>query len=586
MCIQAQHKLSQNILGVIMMIAAFLLAESTQALAVGSASPLIPSNIGYKYKQYQTHYDVNADGSYSESVDLVITVLTARTVEMSRRMPVGMRSVTTDPGNADSSILTAYTLKKSGEHIAAAPASPSAGLGSVASDVLPMLMPFSPTIFITFQGVEIGDALVVSYKTIQKKAAIPNNIVINQLFPKFLVYEDATVSLSAPKSLSLRIETIGVEKGENAIDGQTQKWVWKYQNIVPVAQPPSIDRIHISTFKDNNAEFEAMKKLAMAYRAGRGCQVLPGNLSDGPAAMQFFQREVANFFSGAEDYLDQEVKDWNSPACVFDDGRPRLTALKGGFSLAFSDEKDWNKSFARLEYLKKRFPNTAFVALAEARYWIDYAWDARGSGYASSVSEEGWKLFHERLRKAERVLIETKPYSSTLPSWYEEMIVVQSALDRPEDERDKTFIEGATKYKTFYPIYFAMLNHLTPKWGGSWETVDNMVKWSIENTKAIDGNSMYARLYWTTDQGMEAGANPFKTSHASWEKIKQGFEDLMARHPKSKWNLNNFARFACQAEDKETFLKLRRQIGKDVIDEAWSYNISLELCETKFGYEQ
>ncbi len=73
---------------------------------------------------------------------------------------------------------------------------------------------------------------------------------------------------------------------------------------------------------------------------------------------------------------------------------------------------------------------------------------------------------------------------------------------------------------------------------------------------------------------------------SSWPKMKRGFEDLMERHPKSKWNLNNFAKFACLAGDKQTFLKLRGQMGKDVIDAAWPENTSLDLCETKFGYAE
>ena len=66
--------------------------------------------------------------------------------------------------------------------------------------------------------------------------------------------------------------------------------------------------------------------------------------------------------------------------------------------------------------------------------------------------------------------------------------------------------------------------------------------------------------------------------------MKLGFEDMMVRHPKSKWNLNNFAKFACMAGDSKTFLVLRKQIGKGVIDAAWPKNTSLDLCETKFGY--
>jgi hypothetical protein len=308
--------------------------------------------------------------------------------------------------------------------------------------------------------------------------------------------------------------------------------------------------------------------------------------NDGPDGIEQFKGLVAVYYWHDEHLLEWVANEWNNPECVFDDGRPKLSALKDGYSLVFERQPDWSSSSSRLDELKNKFPNMPFVALAETRYWSEYAWDARGTGFASSVTPDGWNLFRERLEKAEKILLDTKSYSAQLPIWYDEMILVQSALGRPEDERDKTFLEGAQKHKTYYPIYFTMLNFLSPKWGGSWETVDNFVKWSVENTKEIDGNTMYARLYWSASQGLPKDVKLFRDTLASWPKMKSGFEDLMARHPKSKWNLNNYAKFACMAEDKKVFLALRRKIGKDVIDAAWAQKPSLDLCEVKFGYSQ
>jgi hypothetical protein len=302
--------------------------------------------------------------------------------------------------------------------------------------------------------------------------------------------------------------------------------------------------------------------------------------------METLTGKVALHFWHNEAFLSTEVNEWSNPECVFVDGIPMISALKVGLEKNFDGTPDWDLILNRLKYLKTKFPNKAFVAIAEAIYWVEYAWDARGGGLASSVTPDGWKLFRERLEKAEKILIDTKSYSAKLPTWYDEMIIIQSALDRPEDERDKTFLEGTTKFKTYYPTYFTMLNFLTPKWGGSWGTVDNLVKWSVDNTKEVDGNSMYARLYWSAGDDLIKGTSLFKDTLVSWPKMKQGFEDLMSRHPKSKWNLNSFARFACMANDKETFLTLRKQIGKDVMDAAWPQITSLDLCETKFGYEQ
>lgn len=304
-----------------------------------------------------------------------------------------------------------------------------------------------------------------------------------------------------------------------------------------------------------------------------------------PVSELALRYRVARSLRSDEDTLAKDINDWSAANCVFDDGTSYLAALIGGAD-NFSKGRNWEENLARIRFLKQKFPDSAFVALVEARYWLSYAWNASGNGFASSVTPEGRRLFRERLEQAEKVLVESKPYASALPNWYSEMIQLQSLLDRPLDDRNKTFVEGTQKYKSYYPIYLAMMKFLLPKWGGSWGRVDDIIKWSVENTKATDGNAIYAIMYPAAFKEEPDGEKPFKNTLANWQKMQEGFEDIMKKYPNSKFNLNKFAMFACMAEDKDTFLKLRNKIGKDVILEVWPPKTSLELCEIKFGYAQ
>lgn len=540
------------------------------------------------YKKFHVSYDVHADASYTETDDLEIAVLTEKGVQMSQGRQAGRPNYTMNMEKMDVVILSAYTRKKNGEHIEAIRSKP---LPQPQPQPQPQpfgLPPDGPIPMVFFQNVEVGDTLVLSFKSTQNEPILPNNFSIDHTFLMSDLHEDAVVSLTAPASLNFQVETKNMEKGEQTSSGSNVKWVWKFQNLHPEKlQPNRSPEIRISTYKDVPAEFEAREKhFLLQIPVEKLCMAKPGVANDGPAAGDQLAALIAKYFWDMPEMLDRSVSAWNMPTCVFDDGRPKLSMLNDGYSRIFDNQPDWSKSLARIEDLKKKFPNKAFVALAEVRYWIDYAWDARGGGYASSVTPEGWKLFHERLEKAEKILNETKSYSAEIPTWYVHMIIVQSALGRSEKDRDKTFLEGAKRYRSFYSTYFTMLSYLRPQWGGSWETVDNLVKWSVGNTKEIDGNSMYARLYWVASEEMPEGETLFKNTRASWPKMKKGFEDLMARHPKSNWNLNNFAKFACEAGDKKTFLALRRQVGKNIMDAAWQGNSNLDLCESKFGYTE
>jgi hypothetical protein len=601
MYLQEQRKNHRAIPGLLALVASILLMAFFHANA--EETPAAKTGMPKAFKEYHVHYDVNADGTYTETGEIEMSVLNQQGVLRSQNIPVGMRNSGLGK-KRDVEVLSAYTLKKNGEHVEAIQSSPADATGAGTSD--PAQMPAFLQMqlkYLTFQQVEVGDTLVYSYKVIQKEPlSPPHNIVLNEFFPKYMAYDDAVVSLTAPAFLHLRIKTVGVDKAEDSSTSDTQKLVWKYQNRQPEliaagadprSQPPSSStpRIHISSFGDDDAEMDAIHEHApaMAFfpvsQKNKGCNVPDGIPSDGPDAVQAYSEVVKEYFWHDETSLDGIVNTWMNPECVWDDGRPMMTALDAGYEAAYEDQPDWSASLSRVDDLKRKFPGKAFVALAEADYWESYAWNARGGGFASSVTPDGWRLFKERLEKAEKVLSGSRSYTSQMPGWYNEMIIVQSALDRPAAERDKIFLEGAMKYKTYYPTYFTMLRFLSPKWGGSWDAVDTLVKWSVDNTRKIDGSSMYARLYWYASGDFPTG-RLFKETHASWPKMKQGFEDLMARHPKSKWNLNNFAKFACMANDQSTFLKLRNQMGKDVIDAAWPPNMSLDLCEAKFGYSQ
>ncbi len=561
------RKLAPNALGRAALLLAAALA-AVPARAADAAPPPMQMPLGYK--QFHVHYDINADGSYTEQNEQVLTVLTPQGVQMSRQVP--LTSPGEIAGNGQIEGFKAYTLKQNGQRIDATRATVPTPPGAV---------PLVQMVAVAFSGVGVGDTLVVSYKATHK-VMVPNNFALNQMLPQQVPYGDAVVSLTAPASMKLRVETSGIEKGQGRTEGGLQQWEWKYQNTPGASAPgaPPFAALHVSTFKDTQAEMAAMSK---AYEALMPrCFVPPGIPNDGPNAAAQFRAQIAGAFWNSPEQLKKLAGAWNTAACVMDDGRPRLALLSDGIYAALNQGGGWDKGIARVDELKKLYPKEAFVALAEVAYWTSYAWDARGGGYASSVSGDGWKLFQERLEKAEKILLETKSYSAQLPTWYDEMITVQSALNRPEDERDRVFVEAVKRYPTYYPIYFTMLDYLSPKWGGTWRTVDNMIKWSVEHTKAQEGMTLYARLYWVVSGDPEVKL--FEDTFASWPRMKQGFEDMMARHPKSKWNLNNFAKFACMAGDKETFLKLRAQIGTGVVDAAWPENTSLDLCETKFGY--
>lgn len=322
--------------------------------------------------------------------------------------------------------------------------------------------------------------------------------------------------------------------------------------------------------------------------ATKWCSATVGSppTAEGGELAGFLANSVSAFLA-RKDYafLRTMINEVNNPKCLYADGLPRLGSIRAGFSRFFTSVADWNKSRDVVEEVKKAMPNEPVSALLEAEYWLSYAWDARGEGYAASVSADGWKLFGERLAIAEKVLLDSKQYASSNPLWHELMLTIKAASSAPHRDREAVFLEGIEKHGWYLPIYFTMEIYLFPWWGGNWDTVDNMVAWSVQKTKNSMGETMYARLYWGAAGFTHKVNNVFKDTKATWPKMKRGFEDLIKRSPESRRNLNAYARFACDANDRQTYNKLRKRIGNDITEDVWNARRRHEVCDAKFGYK-
>jgi hypothetical protein len=292
---------------------------------------------------------------------------------------------------------------------------------------------------------------------------------------------------------------------------------------------------------------------------------------------------VAGLLSSEQfDNLDRLFNDWSGPRQLGADGRWRLSSFERGVSLQFAGGTAWDSGYQLIQRWRTKSPGSRAAAIAEAIYWKNYAWSARGAGYANTVSDEGWKLYEERLAKAEATLVESQRYASTSPLWDYEFILVAQGLNWPVARRLDLFKGAYQKEKFFVANYAAFVRGLAPKWGGDWKTVDEFIRSAVELTKSAEGRSMYARLYMAVDGCDCDGFDLLRDTMANWPDLKQSFDDLIRLYPHSGWLINRYAAYACLAGDRDAFLDLRFRIGNATIPGAWPRNHSLDLCEHEY----
>ena len=266
------------------------------------------------------------------------------------------------------------------------------------------------------------------------------------------------------------------------------------------------------------------------------------------------------------------------------DGRFTAEAILPKFNLwwGFSDADTRRVATDALTGWRDATPTSAYPNLFEAIYWYAQGWAARGSGMANTVSPTAWRIFKERLGKAQ-ALLEAIPADKRSPVWYELALALSLETGQPLASTLSIYVSGAKRYPEYHPIHFAMARAVFPQWGGSDEAVEAYAQQVRKQAGGALGDELYARIYWTFGSSTLYLGNFFEFSQVSWPTMRRGFEEMERRNPESGWMLNNFASFACRAGDSATYLRLqpKRAALPDTPD-AWPDGWSREVCDEKF----
>ncbi|MBI4569820.1 MAG: DUF4034 domain-containing protein [Planctomycetes bacterium] len=193
-------------------------------------------------------------------------------------------------------------------------------------------------------------------------------------------------------------------------------------------------------------------------------------------------------------------------------------------------------------------PGAVAAPSVEGTFWVNFAWDARGSGYANTVTAAGWAGFHERLLRAEEVLNrawEMDPSSANAPY---QMISVAMGLGWSAEKMDVWFQRAMSADGDHYHACGSKMLFLHPKWGGSFDAMLAFGRacldsgsWQVKIRLMIvdahieirKGRGMTPQEYWSQPQ--------------AWKDVQSAFVPFLDRFPNAKTWRTQYAMLACDA---------------------------------------
>ncbi|GAB2196145.1 hypothetical protein [Sessilibacter sp. MAH4] len=259
----------------------------------------------------------------------------------------------------------------------------------------------------------------------------------------------------------------------------------------------------------------------------------------------------------------------NDPSLVSMEGMPMLVALYAGISACIPknckvSDSEWTYKYNQLRAWQAQLPNSITPKIAIAGYYVSHAWLARGRGYANTVTPEGWQIFQEYMVKADDQLKKISGQGKLDPKWYDLMLDVGLAQKWPIYQYDTIYNEGVIKFPYYFPLYFNKATYLAPRWYGSPKLVNQYVEKTVSNQSDEEfANTLYARINWSAQSN-----DMFTDGQTDWQKMKVGFDQVVKDFP-HPWNVNNYAKFACKAQDYPTAYKVSQSIKDSILISAW-----------------
>lgn len=163
-------------------------------------------------------------------------------------------------------------------------------------------------------------------------------------------------------------------------------------------------------------------------------------------------------------------------------------------------------------------------------FFTSWAWTARGNGFAETVTEQGWRVFKERLDLAQKVLepaVEKFPNDPALPT---EMITVELGQGQETGRMDLYFQRAIKANPDFFRAYSKKMWYLEPRWYGSTEEVLNF------GAECIKTKNWDSKIPMVMIEGIEAlnceNENIYQNEQY-WNLVDYLFKEYLSRYPNS-----------------------------------------------------
>jgi len=240
-------------------------------------------------------------------------------------------------------------------------------------------------------------------------------------------------------------------------------------------------------------------------------------------------------------------------------------------------ESDYDFRFPIAKKWIAAYPNSATARIALAELYSGYAYLARGTGLADSVSNANWRRFYSRLAQAEQVLLDAAALKDIDADWFDVMMQVSNGQGWDRTQERALFDQAVAFEPSYYHFYRRYANYLLPQWYGQAGDVQAFGDEIAANHPEPESSMLYFEIVGTLTCYCQTSMDAL--SKTSWPRTKQGYANLEHLYGTTNLNANRFAFLAYVAKDKSAANEAFASITAPDLD-VWTNNQVFESART------
>lgn len=229
--------------------------------------------------------------------------------------------------------------------------------------------------------------------------------------------------------------------------------------------------------------------------------------------------------------------------------------------LTQQDETTLNLAIAEIDRSFNEIDSNNPVKIAlDGEYYTDAAWCARGSGWANDVTDQGWKVFAERLLKADQILEAGYAKYPAEGEMARAMIAVELGQGHGRDRMEMWFQRAIKVNPDDYDAYKAKEWYLQPRWYGS---VDDILAFGQECEKGGNWSAKLPTILTTGIAEASQTENGLYKRDDVWVAVEKTYREYLEHYPNGIFFRTSFAKHAYDSGHRDIALEQFRILGNN-----------------------